>query len=73
MHVHNEPWQAAETDCTEVKDFEIGLGGVNNLFQDREGKAVEIREGAQAEWSMGKQHKCSIKNTLKSAKYITPG
>lgn len=63
MHVHNEPWQAAETDCTEVKDFEIGLGGVNNLFQDPEGKAVEIREGAQAEWSMGKLNTSAASRT----------
>lgn len=56
MHVHNKPWQAAEMDYTQVKDCEIGLVAVNNLFQESEpvGKAVQIREGAQAEWSVGK-------------------
>lgn len=56
MYVHNKPWQAAEMDCTEVKDFEIGPAAVNNLFQDSVpvGRAAEIGEGAQAEWSMSK-------------------
>lgn len=65
MHVHNKPWQAAEMDCTEVKDFEIVLVAVNNLFQDSEpvGKAVEIGKGAQAEWSMGKLHTSATSRT----------
>lgn len=43
-------------DCTEVKDFEIGLAAVNNLFQDSVpvGRAAEIEEGEQAERSMSK-------------------
>lgn len=38
-------------DYTQVKDCEIGLVAVNNLFQESEpvGRAVQIREGAQAE------------------------
>lgn len=43
-------------DCTGVKDSQIGLVAVNNLFQDSVpvGRAEEIREGAQAEGRVGK-------------------
>lgn len=57
-------------DCTEVKDLEIGLVAVNNLFQDSEpvGRAVEIRERARAEGHVGKLH---TSTTLRTSLLVT--